>query len=80
MGGAFSIPIMLPGYRNRRGVVTYLPDLIYLYKSSWAEADKATLRRSDIDRLLARPRNAGGLYGVTPTSQGGRRFVRGARF
>ncbi|MBK9709286.1 MAG: RHS repeat-associated core domain-containing protein [Acidobacteria bacterium] len=79
-GGAFQVPTMLPHYRNRRGVVTYLPDQIYMYQSSWAEADKATLRRANIDRFLARPRYAEGLYGLTPNNQGSRLGIRGARF
>ncbi len=69
----------LPHYRDKRGTVLYLPDTIYLYTSSWSEADKATERRANIDRFLERPRYAGGTYSLTPNRQGGKSFRRGAR-
>jgi len=72
--------LMLPHYRNRRGVVLELPEIIYVYRSSWAEADRATLRKTNIDAYLARPRNRGGDYGLAPNRQGGPSFRRGARF
>jgi hypothetical protein len=44
--------------------MTYLPEEIKIWDSSWKEVDK--MRKINIDRVLARPKNAGGLYGVTP--------------
>jgi RHS repeat-associated protein len=70
--------VSLPGVRDGRGHIRYLPELIWFYSTSWAEADKETLRKANIDRLLARPRNAGGLYALTPRSPR-RSFARGAR-
>jgi RHS repeat-associated protein len=78
--GARQATFYLPHYRDRRGTVRYLPETIFLYSSSWSEADKATERRANIDRFLGRPTYAGGKYYLTPNRQGGKAFRRGARF
>jgi hypothetical protein len=45
------------------------PVRIEYYNTGWAEADKATIRRTNIDRWLAIPKSEGGSYGVTPNTK-----------
>ena len=64
---------MLPNYflpwaDRPNGKAGYPPEQIRLYSASWSEADKATKRRANIDAYLARPKWAGGGYGLTPAS------------
>jgi hypothetical protein len=68
-GRASSNNTELP-YAKLPGKNPYLPEKVDLWNSSWAAADIATNRGKGIDRVLSRPKNAGGLYGVTPTHQG----------
>ena len=42
--------------------------MAFLYKNSWEGPDKATFRKAGIDAFLARPKYAGGLYGLTSAS------------
>jgi RHS repeat-associated protein len=69
--------INLPYYK-KPGKNPYLPERAALWDSGWKEADKATLRRANIDKILSRPEKAGG-YGLTPASTK-REFLRGSRF
>ena len=57
----------------------YLPEKVRIWDSGWKEADRATIRRTNIDTILSRPKNAGGDYGLTPASTK-RAFLRGSRF
>jgi hypothetical protein len=41
-----------------------------IWNSGWKEADRATKRTAGIDKILAAPKNSGGLYEVTPANQG----------
>lgn len=59
--------IPLPGFKAP-GKNPYLPQEIDIWNPSWAEADRATLRRTNIDKILSRPKSAGGMYGLTPSS------------
>jgi hypothetical protein len=77
-GGVTPPSIWLPHHR-RGNTLLYLPDRIELWNPGWREVDKATLRKSNIDRFLARPRGAGGLYGLTPESRQ-KAFTAGSRF
>jgi RHS repeat-associated protein len=65
-------------YFKEPGKNPYLPEKIELWNPGWAEADRATLRRTNIDKILSRPEKAGG-YGLTPASTK-REFLRGGRF
>lgn len=70
--------ILLPGF-NEKGKTPYFPENVAIWNSGWAEADRATIRRTNIDKILARPKAAGGLYGLTPASPQ-KAFQRGSRF
>jgi hypothetical protein len=48
----------------------FLPETVPIYRPDLKAEDLQILRDSNIDKLLARPKNAGGLYGVTATSPG----------
>ncbi len=61
-------------YKNGR--IVHPPSLVYLYESSWAEADKATLRAYNIDTLLRQPKQAGGTYGLTQQRPGSPTFQK----
>jgi hypothetical protein len=62
-----------------RGKNPYLPERVRIWDSGWKEADRATIRRANIDNVLVRPTNAGGLYGETPASTK-KSFTKGGRF
>jgi hypothetical protein len=57
----------------------YLPEKVRIWDSGWKEADRATIRRTNIDTILSRPKNAGGSYGLTPASTK-RTFLKGSKF
>jgi hypothetical protein len=67
--------VSLP-YFKEPGKNPYLPEKVRLWDTGWAEANRATLRSANIDRILSRPEKAGG-YGVTPTSTK-REFLKGS--
>lgn len=60
--------VSLPGYQEP-GKNPSLPENVALWDTGWAEADKATLRQANIDKILERPQKAGGDYGLTPASK-----------
>ena len=66
-------PFLVPGQKGKNPTL-YTPEVIDLWNSSWAPADITTMRSKGIDRLLERPRNAGGLYGVTKSHPGRKAF------
>jgi RHS repeat-associated protein len=41
-----------------------------IWNSGWSQADKATKRAAGIERVLATPKNKGGLHEVTPVNPG----------
>ena len=67
----------LPGYKEK-GKNPYYMTTVDLWNSGWAEADKDTMRKANIDKILTRPEKAGG-YGLTPTSSK-KAFIKGSRF
>ena len=69
--------VPLPYYKQP-GKNPYLPEKVRIWDSGWNEADRATLRRANIDSILSRPKPAGG-YNLTPTSTKPE-FIRGIRF
>ncbi|MGH9930080.1 MAG: RHS repeat-associated core domain-containing protein, partial [Pyrinomonadaceae bacterium] len=69
--------VSLPSFKER-GKNPYFPVQVRIWDSGWAEADRATLRRANIDRILSRPKGAGG-YNLTPASTKPE-FERGTRF
>jgi hypothetical protein len=69
--------VSLPYYKQL-GKNPYLPEKVRIWDSGWKEADRATLRRANIDSILSRPKAAGG-YNLTPTSTKPE-FLRGSRF
>ncbi len=68
--------IFMPHY-FQQGKNPYLPENVRIWDSGWKEADRATLRRTNIDKILSRPQSAGGNYGLTSTSKE-RTFVKGS--
>ena len=66
-------PFLVPGPKGKNPTL-YTREEIDIWNSSWAPADIATMRGKGIDRLLERPKNAGGLYGVTSSKPGRRAF------
>jgi hypothetical protein len=64
---------ILPG-GGRPGKNPFLPEILPIYRPDLKAEDLQILRNGNIDKLLARPKNGGGLYGVTPTSPGSRAF------
>jgi RHS repeat-associated protein len=71
--------ISLPGGFKQPGKNPYLHENVRIWDSGWNEADRATLRRTNIDKVISRPKNAGGLYGLTPTSKD-KAFEKGSQF
>jgi hypothetical protein len=69
--------VSLP-YFKEPGKNPYLPERVRIWDSGWAEADRATLRSANIDKILSRPEKAGG-YGLTSASTK-RTFLKGSRF
>jgi RHS repeat-associated protein len=63
----------VPGKSGRNPSI-YVHTELDLWNSAWAPADIATMRGKSIDKVLERPKDAGGLYEVTPKNQGGRAF------
>lgn len=57
-----------------------MPFYEYLWNSSWAEADVATLRSQNINHHLGISKKQGGTYSVSESRQGGSAFLRGSRF
>lgn len=70
--------VTLPGGKQP-GKNPYLPERLRIWDSGWKEADRATMRRVNIDRILSIPKSAGGNYGLTSTSKD-REFTKGSRF
>jgi hypothetical protein len=60
--------VRLPYYKDP-GKNPYLPERATIWKSEWEGADRATLTafRGAVDRILSRPKRAGG-YDLTPAS------------
>jgi hypothetical protein len=56
------------------GKATYLPEIVPIYRPGLKAEDLEILRDAGIDKLLERPKDAGGLYGLTLKSPGGHAF------
>jgi RHS repeat-associated protein len=71
--------VSLPSFKEPSNNFQYFPVQVRIWDSGWKEADRATMRRANIDRILSRPKHAGGDYGLTSTSKE-REFKKGSRF
>jgi RHS repeat-associated protein len=70
---------IIGGWHKDPGKNPWIPLILTKWDSGWKEADRATMRASNINRLLERPKDAGG-YNLTPSNQGGPTFKKGSRF
>ena len=72
-----TLKFALPG-GGLPGQNPFLPETLTLYSPGLTVGDLRALRTANITKFLARPKDAGGAYGVTPESPGGQAFGSGS--
>jgi hypothetical protein len=70
---------IIGGWHKDPGKNPWIPLIFTEWDSGWKEADRATMRASNINNVLERPTDIRG-YDLTPSKQGGPAFHKGSRF